>query len=334
MKKITEISIMFIGLVFFVLMLREWQNFLRPFALAIILTLLLIPILRFFKRYKIPKIITLIGLLLIFVVVVYLLVSLITVESKVIYSKVPQYEETLNTGLEMILKNTPLAPEQLSLKNLASPEEVTSMASQFISGLLSFISETFIAFIFTLFLVPAHALFIKNLEKGMDNKGTKKLRNTIGKIEQSIKDYLITKTIISIGTAVLSVLILAFFKSDFIAILGVLIFILNFIPNIGSFIAVFLAIVLYVLKFGFGFSLIWLLALLILVQIIFGNIIEPKFAGQKLKISPVVILLSLFIWYYIWGIVGMILSIPLTSIIKIILEHTNPNSRIAKFLSQ
>ena len=101
----------------------------------------------------------------------------------------------------------------------------------------------------------------------------------------------------------------------------------------GSFVAVVFALLGYLLLHGFSGSFIILAGILILVQIIFGNILEPKISGDKLNLSPTLILLSLLIWAWVWGIIGMILAVPITATIKIILSNIKSTKKLAKLMS-
>jgi predicted PurR-regulated permease PerM len=91
-----------------------------------------------------------------------------------------------------------------------------------------------------------------------------------------------------------------------------------------SLVAVVIVLILYVLAFGLSANVAWLFILLMAVQVLFGSILEPKIAGSRLNISPILIILSLYLWGWIWGIIGMLLSVPLTIFIKIILSHVGP----------
>ena len=110
------------------------------------------------------------------------------------------------------------------------------------------------------------------------------------------------------------------------------IFILNFIPNIGSVIAVVLPTLMALVQYeSFGYAILVMIVIAV-IQNIIGNILEPKIFGDRLGLNPIVILISLLVWGYIWGIVGMILSVPLTAIIKLVIS--NSNSKNLKFLSE
>ena len=106
---------------------------------------------------------------------------------------------------------------------------------------------------------------------------------------------------------------------------------LNFIPNIGSIFAVIFPSLMALIQYeSFGYALI-VAAVLIILQNIVGNLIEPKIFGDRLGLNPLVILVSLLVWGYLWGIVGMFLSVPLTAVIKIIVS--NSSSKNMRFLT-
>ena len=126
----------------------------------------------------------------------------------------------------------------------------------------------------------------------------------------------------------------AAFGVEFAVMWGVLIFRFNFIPYLGSLVAVSLAIVLSFLQYA---EEPWkprlLTLLLLLVQRVVDNFIEPRLTGQKLGLSPLIVLLSLAFWGWLWGVVGMILAVPLTVIGKIVLENIRETKPLATLIS-
>jgi predicted PurR-regulated permease PerM len=115
---------------------------------------------------------------------------------------------------------------------------------------------------------------------------------------------------------------------------GVLIFLFNFIPYIGSLVAVSLPIILSFLQYADEpWKPLLITVLLLLVQRVVDNYIEPRLTGRKLGVSPLIVLLSLAFWGWLWGIVGMILAVPLTVIGKIILENIPETKPLATLLS-
>ncbi|HDL18350.1 MAG TPA: AI-2E family transporter [Bacteroidetes bacterium] len=127
-----------------------------------------------------------------------------------------------------------------------------------------------------------------------------------------------TKTLISLATGLIATIILIVFGVDFAVVWGMLTFLLNYIPNIGSIIATAPPILVAFLQFDSFLRPLWITVLLLLVQMAMGNIIEPKFMGKSLDLSPLVVILFLIFWGFLWGIVGMILAVPIAATIKIV----------------
>ena len=157
------------------------------------------------------------------------------------------------------------------------------------------------------------------------------VENTFKDIIEQIQRYISIKALISLVDGIMFATVLGIFGVDFLVVWAVLAFLFNFIPNIGPSIAVLLASLMTLVQFGsFGEALL-VAAILVAIQNLIGNIIEPKVLGNRLGINPMVILLSLLVWGYIWGIVGMFLAIPITAVMKIIM--TRSNSENLHFLS-
>ncbi|PIN68778.1 hypothetical protein COV93_08140 [Candidatus Woesearchaeota archaeon CG11_big_fil_rev_8_21_14_0_20_43_8] len=332
-NRYVDISIIFIGIVLFAIVLKTFQSFMRPFAIAILLTMFLMPVIRLCSKFKIPYPVILVVLVFLTFVGIYVIGTLVATEKIVFEKKLPDYQESLKESIQLFNDKTGINIELSSIKNIFSADKITKYVTTFVQGLLSLVGEFFVALMFTIFLLPFHNKTIDNLKKQLNRTKMKKFTSALSDIEKSIQNYLYIKILISLGTALVSAGILYLFRVDFVIILAVFIFILNFIPNIGSFVAVGIAISTYLLKYGIGFDVIWLLAALTLVQIIFGNILEPMIAGDRLNISPIWIIISLFVWYWIWGIVGMIMAIPLMAVIKIILSHSSSTKELSEFFS-
>ncbi len=339
-NKLVNVSIIFIGIVILAFVLKEFATFLRPLVLAIMITFLLQPLMKFSKRLKIPVFVTFIVLIFGLAIVIMLIGSIINVENLDISEKLPIYKARINEMSEQINSFQLFQSYGVDVKDYFNASLLSKAALLAVEAIGVFFTEIFFAIIFTIFLVPAHKKILEDLERTMrrrkgttkEKKNIKSVMSVLEETENSIIAYLGTKSLISLGTAVVSGIILFFFGSDFVFVLAFLIFTLNFIPNIGSFIAVAIALIAYALGHGLGFSFLWLGILLILTQVLFGNILEPKFAGKKLKLDPLLIILSLFVWYWIWGVVGMILAIPITSMMKIILSHIRETKNIAEHM--
>jgi len=153
-----------------------------------------------------------------------------------------------------------------------------------------------------------------------------------GDIETTMRSYMATKLATSGLTAVLSWAILALFGVDLALAIGVLTFLLNFIPTVGSIIATVLPVPFALVTLDPTLALV-MLVLLAVVQQTVGNVLEPRMMGRGLDLHPVTILVSLGLWGLIFGIVGMFLSAPLTAVVKIILQRDPTTRPMAEFLA-
>jgi AI-2 transport protein TqsA len=332
-NKLVHISIIFIAAVIFIMMLKELDSFMRPFAIAIILMFLLMPLLRWGERHRIPQWIslsvTLLGVLL-FLVFVGLIVA---GEGQNFAASISQEAVAEGiTPLDKILGNLGFADK--NLQEYIQPGQVAStistIAGNVAQGGTQLFSELFLVFLFLIFLLPSYNHFIKAM--GTDKKKGQRLKHALEEIEKSVKEYLVTKSIISILTGITTGVILFLFGADLVIVLALITFVLNFIPNIGSFVAVVIAGIVYALTIGVGWPLFWMMILLTATQQFYGSYLEPKMAGKKLKMSPLIILLSLFFWGWVWGIPGMLISVPLTAIIKRTMERIESTKHIARFM--
>ncbi len=189
------------------------------------------------------------------------------------------------------------------------------------------VSKVFMVIIYALFIFLEEPSFKTKLKILFPDK--EQFDNTydiIHKIKFSVSKYLGLKTLISLITAVLSYVVLMFFGVDFPVFWAFLIFVLNYIPNIGSIVATIFPVVFCFLQFG-GFVEGFLVLLIVgSIQFFIGNILDPKLMGNSVNLSPLVIILSLSFWGAIWGITGMLLSVPIMVILVIILSKF-PNSK-------
>lgn len=155
----------------------------------------------------------------------------------------------------------------------------------------------------------------------------------LGNIVSQVTRYISIKFIISLATGVLVWLGLTIVRQDFALVWGFFAFVMNFIPTFGSIFSWALTTLFAVLQFypapaPIAFAAIWLL----LINFVLGNIVEPRIEGQNLGISPFIILVSLSLWGWMWGFVGMIIAVPIMVIIKIVCVNFSFLHPIAIFL--
>jgi AI-2 transport protein TqsA len=141
-------------------------------------------------------------------------------------------------------------------------------------------------------------------------------------VSGQVRKYLALKLLLSVLTGVLSGIILFWLDVDLAVLFGLLAFLLNFIPNIGSIIAVLLPLPLVLLRSGWSMDLLLVIVLPGAVQFSVGNVLEPRCLGRTLGLHPVAVLLSLLLWGALWGPAGMLLAVPMTSVVKLLLERS------------
>ena len=138
----------------------------------------------------------------------------------------------------------------------------------------------------------------------------------------------------SLLTGVLSYLVLLLLGVDFPILWAFIIFLFNYIPYVGSLVATLLPALFVIFQKGSFLSFLWVLVAVECVQILVGNYIEPKVMGKTLNLSPLIVILALSFWGAIWGIVGMILSVPIISVLVIIMAHFSSTKSVAIFMSE
>ncbi len=191
-----------------------------------------------------------------------------------------------------------------------------------ISSLIIAISSKFVmTFVFLMFMMVEAPYLDDKIDKAF-GKNSVRVRKIISAISSQVSQYLGTLTLISFATGVCAWLVLTVLDVRLAAGWGVLTFLLNFIPTVGSIIATIPPVVMAIIQFSPGlFRPLLVLVSLTAIQVTIGNIITPKVVGDRLGVSPVMILLSLLLWGMIWGIPGALLSTPIISIIKIVCEN-------------
>ncbi len=212
---------------------------------------------------------------------------------------------------------------------------VSNMLTILIGSLSNLMSNVFIILLYAVFVLLEETYFADKMKQMFVGEQHYERFNAItSKIEDSIANYLKLKTFVSLLTGVLSYLALLFIGVDAPGFWAFLIFILNFIPTIGSLVATLFPAVFCILQFGeFSHGLL-VFAIVGSVQLVVGNFVEPRVMGSSMNISPLVTIAALSFWGLIWGITGMILSVPITVVMIIIMSQFEKTRNIAVLLSE
>ena len=249
----------------------------------------------------------------------------------------PEYQDRLQAlfteGMAYIAKVLKLkrAP---TFETLAQEIDVSSLVGRAAAGFQSIAANTFQVFAYVAFLLLEIRMFDRKISLIFAEPGQERfVRSTLGAMGRKIETYVLIKTGISLMNSVLSYIILRLFGVDFAGFWALLVFVLNFIPYIGSPLAMTFPTVIALLQFGSWVTAALVLGCLVSVQAFVENVIEPQVTGKSLNLSPVVMILSLSAWGAIWGITGMILSVPLMVITMIVLAQFPKTRPIAIMMS-
>jgi AI-2 transport protein TqsA len=220
-------------------------------------------------------------------------------------------------------------------KNQAVKMDFGQLFTTLFSSITDLLSNTFIILIYVLFIFFEEAKFSMKLKAIFpDEAKLLQFSALLSKIELSVRNYIGLKTLSSITTGIISYFILLVIGIDSPIFWAFLIFGFNFIPTIGSILATLFPTLFCLLQFGEFIPSLLVLIFVGGLQVIIGNILEPKLMGNTLNISPLVAILSLIFWGMIWGITGMIISVPVTVILVIIFAQFQNTRNVAIMLSE
>lgn len=272
-----------------------------------------------------------------FVVIIgfsFLLLSIIADNALRVIDAAPRYQQKFIALQDRVastfgIERTPAWRDLMRDFNL--PSLLTQVASN-LAGLLRTATVIFIYGIFILIETRFIPLKLKALFPDSDQR--LKAESLLSRIDQDVQTYFGVKTLISLTTAVLSYGVMRFVGLEFAEFWALLIFILNFIPTIGSILATIFPSLLALLQFESFAPFLILLIGITVVQQALGMLLEPNLMGHALNLSPLVVVISLFVWGMLWGIAGMFLCVPLTVILMIILANFPSTRWITILLSK
>lgn len=325
---------------FSVFVLKELSSILIPFVLAIIISFVFEPFFEWLKSKKIPSGIA-IAIIIISIILIANIASVFIVASfnsfmvnfAVYENKFVEFFNSIIASLHLSTEDMEKLNESMKISNLLKQGSITSFITGILTGFLAVFGDFILILFYVIFILSEMNSIRERIRIAFKDERADSIANTLDNIFKDVRTYISGKTIISLLLGILSGLILWLFGVDFYFIWGFLIFIMHFIPSIGALIAISLPSIVMFLQFDNIFTPVFVTILLVVVQNVVGNIVEPKVLGDKLNLSPLLLLLSLFLGGYVWGIVGMILSIPIVSMLKIVMMNFESTKPIAILMS-
>jgi AI-2 transport protein TqsA len=290
-----------------------------PFLLAVFLAIICAPPFFWLQKKGVPNAVTLLILLFGVVSVQMLFVSLVSNSIADFSQNMPFYQERLNSLTQNSFQW--LSRYGVELKTdefvkIVNPSQIFKLVANTLNGLGGVLTNTFLVFL-TLIFILLEAAGLPNKLRAVLNDKNNDLEN-YARITKGVNRYLGIKTLTSMGTGITITIWLLIQGVDFPVMWGLLAFLLNYIPNIGSIIAAAPAVLLTLVQLGPLSAGITALGFFF-VNTVVGSVVEPKVMGQSIGLSALVVFFSLAFWGWVLGPVGMLLSVPLTMAVKIAL---------------
>lgn len=304
-----------------------------PLFLSVFIAIACSPVINWANRYNVPRWLSISLVILLIVFFGFLLAGLVGQSMTEFRQNLPEYRAQLSGHFAWVVEKLNQFNIHLDRELITSqldPGIAMSMATNFLSGMGGALSN--------LFLILLTVIFMLFEADSIPNRVHVALADPQGKLQhidrfiRSVNSYLAIKTVVSLATGLIIGIWLYVMDVDHFLLWAVLAFMLNYIPNIGSIIAAIPAVMIAFVQYGVGAAGMAALGFA-LVNTVMGNVVEPRLMGRGMGLSTLVVFLSLIFWGWLLGSVGMLLSVPLTMIVKIALESREESRWLAVLLS-
>lgn len=304
-------------------LLYQLGSILLPVVIAVFVSYVFKPLVIYLDKLKVPRAVSIIVVLGIVAGGIYGLYSIIKASGQSFVAAAPKYEQRFNTLLaDLKVVATDYGIDlNTAVQSGFDFSTINSVLTNGLNSFLSLMSNFFLILLFTLFILAGTGTVAIKIKRAFSTERAEQIGEVIRRIDEKVRRYLLTKTLINLLMGLVTAGTLYLFGVDFALLWGFFAFLLNFIPNIGSVVANILPALITLLQFGSPGTAALVLVLLIVEQNLIGNVLEPRIMASGLNLSPLVVLMSLVFWGWLWGIPGMILAAPLTAIIRIICEQ-------------
>ena len=304
-----------------------------PFLLALFIAIISQPLIAWFHRLGLPRALALVPVVGVIALIVILLAGLIVQSINDFASKLPEYRERSTEQFEWLAARAEtynIALDWDFLQAQLDPSRAINITVNMLSGVGNFMTNLVIVLLIMVFMLSETRIVPTKIRLAF--KSPQRTMHNVESILRAVNKYLALKTVISLVTGFIVGTGLWLLGIDHFLLWGVLAFMLNYIPNIGSILAAVPAVLMALIQFNPLMA--GVVALLFLaVNVVMGNLIEPRVMGRGLGLSTLVVFLSLLFWGWMLGPVGMLLSVPLTMMVKIALAENDSTKWVAIMLS-
>lgn len=336
--KISNFSINIIGVILIVMVMKELRNIFIPLTVAFMLYFALQPINNYFKNKKIPS-------SLILIIDLVLIISGLYLVFQILFTSYSQFSTNINFYVHKLDRFLATTIRKIHIKGFTYKETVSSIdwkviVENMLASTFTVLDYLFFIFFFFIFIFSGGDKILQTIkEYTLANRKAEEYdeakenyRDTLQNVTTQIQNYMFTKLLNNFFAGLTVATALYFLDIEYAVVWGIMLFLFEFVPTIGSILSLVFPVLMSLIQYeSLGYTALILL-ILIGIQALFFSFIEPKIMGNKLGLNPLIILLSLLLWSYIWGVPGMVLSVPITASLKIIFDYSN--SRTLNFVAK
>ncbi|QTH64574.1 AI-2E family transporter [Psychrosphaera ytuae] len=319
-KRATPYLVAFASIIIIIAGLKVAAPILVQLLMALFVAVICMPSIRWMEDHKVPRSMAVIIVLAVILAFVYAIFALVGDSINAFNANKEFYIEQLDGRIKSIfawLSEQGIPVEAVNIGAAFENIDIMSMITLVLGGVGNIFSDFFIIFLSVIFILAEATSFPAKFANAFADAKDKMVH--VNHILSKIRHYLAIKAATSLLTGVLASICLVIIGVDYPFLWGMLAFLLNFIPTLGSLIAAVPPVILSLIQLG-PIGVVWTAASYFAINNIVGNYLEPKLMGRMLGLSAFVVFLSLIVWGYIFGSVGMFLSVPLTMMIKIALD--------------
>jgi len=305
--------------------LRLARPILVPFAMALLISFAVSPALDFLVRRKVPKALALVLILIFSFAVLYLLGMVFYSGGKSLASELPSYTEMVRGFLARIDGLVPDPRLKVGLTEWIQGFNIGQAGTFLLSTLgpfFSFMSDLLLVFVFMTFILAGRGRLVRKFEAAFPADEASTLSRTAARLDCEIQKYLAAKTLTNLLIGILVAAALSIIGVRFAVVFGVLAVIFNYVPTLGAVVSVAMPSLLFLfLEGGLTLKVVLVVILLTAIHLALIRLVERRLAAKELRLSPLLVLFSLFFWAWLWGIPGMILAVPLLTAARILFDN-------------
>ncbi|MEN8207181.1 MAG: AI-2E family transporter [Pseudomonadota bacterium] len=315
------------GIALLLALMREASVIVVPFLLSLFIAIIASTPLNWLKQRGLSTAVSVVIVVFAIAVVIALLAILLGSTATQFEAALPGYQARLDelTGTVSTGAATKgIGLEEAGILNALDPSAVMGFANYMVTGIGNALSNAFLILFTVMFMLTEAAGFPRKVA-AIEGPDAEKTLQRLAEVIENVNRYVAAKAIMSLATGILIWLLLALVGLDFAPLWGFMAFLLNFVPNIGSIIAAVPAVLLAMLQFEPAMVLV-VIGIYLVINTLIGNIVEPMVMGQRVGLSTLTVFMSLVFWGWMFGPIGMLLSVPLSMVIKFTAQ-ANPQTQ-------